>query len=80
MAAIQIAPSRKGGDSGSSNPPLVRYWQSGLGNRATLYQPYQSTYLPTRWPKSFSFSLQTYSISSVSGFRVNRRFTLHGLV
>jgi hypothetical protein len=37
------------------------------------------SYLPTKCPKSFSFSSQTYSISSVS-VRVNSRFTVHGLV
>jgi len=50
------------------------------GKEETRKQPsLEHSYLPTKCPTSFSFSSQTYSISSVS-VSVNRRFTVHGLV
>src|SRR5580698_7549933 len=59
---------------------LGERWLGYVGSRGTrasvlIHVPY----FPTRWSKSFSFSSQTYSISSVS-VKVNSRFTVHGLV
>src|SRR5580698_6362741 len=59
---------------------LGQRWLGSVRSRGTrasvlIHVPY----FPTRWSKSFSFSSQTYSISSVS-VNVNSRFTVHGLV
>jgi hypothetical protein len=62
------------------DPPHVRLWSDPRSGVSVCAGSALKLYFPTRCPTSFSFSSQTYSISSVSGCRLKTRWTVQGLL